>query len=85
MIKNPMDPGNPIYDMAFNLYAMEEEGLLMTHRGCLNNLCYLLTHLNIDPQDPNELANVLEKANIDWDLTADELDYIWEKTGIQIF
>lgn len=84
MIKNPMKPGDPVWDMAFNLYAMEEEGLLMTHKGCLNNLCYLLTHVNIDPNDRYEVSGLFAEANIDWDLTPDELDYIWQKTGIYL-
>ena len=47
MIRNPAFPGDPVYDMAFNLYAMEEEGLLPTHRGTLNNLCKILNENNI--------------------------------------
>ena len=84
MIQNPFDPGNPVYDMAFNLYAMEEEGLLPTDRGCLNNLCYLLTHVNIDPYDPEEVENLLNEAGIDWALTEDDVEYIYQKTGIHL-
>jgi hypothetical protein len=69
MIFNPMNPGDPVYDMAFNLYAMEEEGLLMTNKGIMNNVANLI-------QEGYTFEDACEKAGVDWDLTPDDLDYI---------
>ena len=82
MIKNPMKPGDPVYDMAFNLYAMEESGLLMTHKGCLNHLCELMTSVNLDPYNPEEFAMLCREAGVDWDLDPDDRDYVYKRCGI---
>lgn len=82
MIKNPMKPGDPVYDMAFNLYAMEKEGLLMTHQGCLNRLCQIMRSSYLDPNDKYEFARMCEEAGIDWALTPEDLDYIYAYSGI---
>lgn len=85
MIPNPMNPGNPIWDMAFNFYAMEESGLTMTKKGCLNNLCDLIlenrSSLDIDPDYIYQLET---EANIDWVFDPDDLDYIYRRTGIYL-
>lgn len=78
MIRNPFRPGDPIYDMAFNFFAMEEEGLLPTHKGCLNHFCQMVMNGEVDIDNP---APAFEEAMIDWVLTPDELDYIYKKTG----
>ncbi len=69
MIPNPMNPGDPVYDMAFNLFAMEEEGLLMTDRGILNNVANLM-------QDGYTLEDACDEAGVDWDLTDEDIEYI---------
>lgn len=69
MIPNPMNPGDPIYDMAFNLFAMEEEGLLMTDRGILNNVANLI-------QDGYTFEDACDEAGVDWDLTDEDIEYI---------
>lgn len=69
MIPNPMNPGDPIYDMAFNLFAMEEEGLLMTNRGILNNVANLI-------QDGYTFEDACYEAGVDWDLTNEDIEYI---------
>ena len=74
LIPNPMNPGDPVYDMAFNLYAMEEEGLLMTNRGILNNVAYLI-------EDGYDFEDACDEAGVDWDLTDDDVDYIEERLG----
>ena len=84
MIRNPAFPGDPVYDMAFNLYAMEEEGLLPTHRGCLNALCDYITHYDIDPQNPYDFSTACSDCGIDWELTSDDFEYIYDKTHISI-
>ena len=78
MIRNPFRPGDPVYNMAFNLFAMEEEGLLPTHKGCLNHFCQMVMNSEVDIDNP---APAFEEAMIDWVLTPDELDYIYKKTG----
>ena len=82
MIKNPMKPGDPVYDMAFNLYAMEESGLLMTQKSRLNHLSDLMVSGYGDPYDPNDFAKMCDEAYIDWDLTPDDRDYIMRRCGI---
>lgn len=78
MIKNPFRPGDPVYDMAFNLFAMEEEGLLPTHKGALNALCNDILYFGGSiPNSYDDLA----KYGIDWSLTPDDLEYIYERTG----
>ena len=84
MIRNPMKPGDPVWDMAFNLYAMEEEGLLMTHRSILNNFCDIITHMNIDIYDQGDFFWACEEAGVDWVLTDEDIDYIYERTGVHI-
>jgi len=79
MIRNPAFPGDPVYDMAFNLYAMEEEGLLPTHRGTLNNLCKILDENNISPRDVDGFCWACDQAGVDWDLTEEDLEYISNK------
>ena len=83
MIRNPMKPGDPVYDMAFNLYAMEESGLLMTDRGCLNNFCQLLS--GTDYYDRDNIDNLLFECHIDHPLTYEDCDYILKRTGISLF
>ena len=69
MIGNPMNPGDPVYDMAFNLFAMEEEGLLPTNRGILNNVANLI-------MSGYSFDAACDEAGVDWDLTDDDIDYI---------
>lgn len=76
MIRNPAYPGDPVYDMAFNLYAMEEEGLLPTHRGCLNKLCDILNANNFDADDYEGFQWAAVEAGIDWELTEEDFEYI---------
>ena len=76
MVRNPAFPGDPVYDMAFNLYAMEEEGLLPTHRGTLNNLCKILDKNNISPKDENRFYWACDEAGVDWVLTEEDYEYI---------
>ena len=76
MVRNPAFPGDPVYDMAFNLYAMEEEGLLPTHRGILNNLCNILNENNISPIDKDNFYWACDKAGVDWNLTEEDFEYI---------
>lgn len=83
MIPNPMDPGNPVYDMAFNMFAMEEEGLLPTHRGSLNAFCNYLPSPNDGTLTRSEYEWALEKSGIDWELTSEDFDYIYERAGIR--
>jgi len=78
MIKNPFRPGDPAYDMAFNFFAMEEEGLLPTHRGALNALCNAITY---DGAPLPETTEELIEYGIDWTITPDDLDYIYKRTG----
>lgn len=85
MIKNPAFPGDPVYDMAFNLYAMEEEGLLPTHKGSLNALCDFITNYGIDPNDPYDLQRACNECGVDWILDNDDRAYIYGRTGINIF
>ena len=78
MIRNPFRPGDPVFDMAFNFFAMEEEGLLPTHRGALNALCNDIHYYGAPlPESEDDLS----KYGIDWVLTPDDLDYIYDKTG----
>ena len=83
MINNPMKPGDPVWDMAFNLYAMEESGLLMTDRGCLNNFCQLLPSTDIYSRD--DVENLLFECHIDHSLTYEDCEYILKRTGISLF
>ena len=76
MIRNPAFPGDPVYDTAFNLYAMEEEGLLPTHRGCLNKFCDIVIENNLDANDYKSLEWAAREAGIDWDLTDEDYEYI---------
>ena len=76
MIKNPAFPDDPVYDMAFNLYAMEEEGLLPTHKGCLNKFCDIIIENNLDADDYESLQWAAREAGIDWDLTDEDYEYI---------
>jgi hypothetical protein len=69
MIQNPFDPVNPIYDMSVNLFAMEEEGYLLTHRGILNNVVNYL-------QMGYDFVDACDKAGVDWELTNEDLEYI---------
>ena len=71
MIRNPMNPGDPIYDMAFNLFAMEEEGLIPTRRGTLNALCNYLVEYKT-----NDIEAACLAVGVDWDLTDEDLEYI---------
>lgn len=79
MIRNPAYPGDPVYDMAFNLYAMEEEGLLPTHRGCLNKLCDILNANNFDADDYEGFQWAAIEAGIDWELTEEDFEYIRDR------
>lgn len=79
MIRNPAFPGDPVYDMAFNLYAMEEEGLIPTKRGTLNALCnYLIEYKT------NDIEAACIAVGVDWDLTEEDLEYISNKLVGQI-
>lgn len=80
MVRNPAFPGDPVYDMAFNLYAMEEEGLLPTHKGALNALCNYLTEYGISLLDTDGLHSACIAVGIDWDLTEKDLEYISSRT-----
>ena len=84
MIRNPAFPGDPVYDMAFNLYAMEEEGLLPTHKGCLNAFCDYITKYGVDPDDRYDLQRAYDECGVDWLLDAEDRAYIYGKTGIMI-
>lgn len=81
MIRNPAFPGDPVYDMAFNLYAMEEEGLLPTHKGCLNKLCNLLKERFIDADDYDSFQCACNDAGIDWELNYEDWEYIKDRIG----
>lgn len=85
MIRNPMDPGNPVWDMAFTFYAMEQEGDIYTHDGSLNKLCSLIRE-NYDElsNDPDFIYELENEAYVDWNLTPKDLDYIYRKTGIYL-
>lgn len=82
MIKNPAFPGDPVYDMAFNLYAMEEEGLLPTHKGTLNNLCKILDENHISLEDEYSFYWACDEAGVDWDLTNEDFEYISNRKHI---
>lgn len=84
MIRNPMNPGDPVYDMAFNLYAMEESGLLMTERSCLNHFCDLLLN-EVDYFDVDAINNLLNEAYIDHPLTNEDCEYVLRRTGISLY
>lgn len=84
MIRNPMKPGDPVYDMAFNLYAMEESGLLMTDRGCLNHFCDLLLN-GVDYDNANAINDLLNEAYINHPLTSEDCEYILKRTGISLY
>lgn len=84
MIRNPFRPGDPVYDMSFNLYAMEKEGLLMTKTGRLNHLCDVITLWGFDPTNPNDIAWAYDECCIDWELTTEDRDYVYEHTGITL-
>lgn len=82
MIPNPMNPGDPVYDMAFNFFAMEEEGLLPTHKGTLNAVCNYLPSPNSGIITKSDFEYALDQAGVDWELTSDDFDYISERTGV---
>ena len=69
MIQNPFDPGNPVYDMSFNLFAMEEEGYLLTHRGILNGVAKYIA-------EGYDFYEACDEAGVDWELTNEDIDYI---------
>lgn len=81
MIRNPAFPGDPVYDMAFNLYAMEEEGLLPTHRGCLNKFCDIIVENNFDADDYDSFQWAANEAGIDWELSYEDWEYIKDRIG----
>ena len=81
MIRNPAFPGDPVYDMAFNLYAMEEEGLLPTHRGCLNKFCDIIKENNFDADDYDSFQWAEHEAGIDWELSYEDWEYIKDRIG----
>ena len=72
-----MNPGDPVYDMAFNLFAMEEEGLIPTRRGILNAFCnYFNEHREFNILNDTDWIYVADLVGIDWDLTKEDLEYI---------
>ena len=81
MIRNPAFPGDPVYDMAFNLYAMEEEGLLPTHKGCLNKFCDIIKENNFDTDDYDSFQWAEHEAGIDWELSYEDWEYIKDRLG----